>query len=216
MNGLPTDENDSPHKSEYEFEHRWQLQTDMRYGIKFRSFFRGDPNYYQRVFDPLFPHYRGLPEDCQRLQRTQSEEYLQKMQGCYTIEVLSKSYDRRTFPTYDRVKVLGNKIRFSGGTRLNKVRQEQELNRPRETYLRFFEGKKTNRIYCDNYGSFINLEESDFVNQILFEDRDGYRLRFTRINGRGQLAVTSEKKEMFSRNNNQRCCNTCGAPKPFT
>ena len=103
------------------------------------------------------------------------------MQGSYSVaNVEQKETDGVPFITPTRVDVSGNQMIFSGGTRFRKG-HGQVPNPPSDMYLHFFEGKEKNKIYCDYYGSMINLEESDFDNQIFFDICFGFQLRFTRI-----------------------------------
>ena len=174
-------EEDVPHYSEEDFHNQVQLPPARRNLLIISSTLVCCPCVYWLFVKPNLPHYRGLPVDCQPLKESRCDEYLQRMEGSYSIDILDSTGHRgRPFPTYDKVEVLGNKMTFSGGTHPSN-RYGQVSNQPSTKSLHFFEGKEKNMIFCDGYGSMINLEESDFVNQILFEHCFGYRLRFSRI-----------------------------------
>ena len=190
------DEDDGPHFSEEEFMDQVQVPRDHLKYIICCSSLVCCPCYYWCCMKPFLPHYRGLPPDSQPLSVAQADEYIRRMEGSFSIAFLdSKTHDGNSVPSYEKVEVCGNKMIFSGGIHDvyhhhgGHTHRSAAANAPLEKYLHFFEGKGQNKVFCDYYGSRIDLGESDFVNQIIFEHCFGYRLRFTRI---GQRSVAQQ------------------------
>ena len=148
------------------------------------------------------------------------------MQGSYSVANVEQKEANYPCYSYERVDVSGNQMIFSGGTD-----GRGDANPPSDMYLHFFEGKEENKIYCDYYGSMINLEESDFDNQIFFDICFGVRLRFTRIidqqspeavvpvslvtTGIMSASPVWIEEEEEETSNIPILCSKCATPKPF-